>query len=80
MIEKIYLQEKEKYGIDNVVLLSPFRQKTETGVNALNQRIQARINPPAPEKEQAVFRNRIFRVGDKVMQTRNCEDVNNGDV
>lgn len=80
MIEKIYLQEKEKYGIDNVVLLSPFRQKTETGVNALNQRIQARINPPAPEKEQAVFRNRIFRVGDKVMQTKNCEDVNNGDV
>lgn len=80
MIESIYLQETAKYGVDNVVLLSPYRQKTETGVNALNQRIQAKINAPSPEKNEAVYGHRTFRVGDKVMQTKNCEEVNNGDV
>lgn len=53
-IESIYLQETAKYGVDNVVLLSPYRQKTETGVNALNQRIQSKINPPASSKNEAV--------------------------
>ena len=26
---ELYLQETEKYGVDNVALLSPYRQKTE---------------------------------------------------
>ena len=80
MIESIYLQEIAKYGVDNVVLLSPYRQKTETGVNALNQRIQEKVNPPDPAKNEAVYGQRRFRVGDKVMQTKNCEQINNGDV
>lgn len=80
MIESIYLQEIAKYGVDNVVLLSPYRQKTETGVNALNQRIQGKVNPPDPAKNEAVYGQRRFRVGDKVMQTKNCEQINNGDV
>lgn len=80
IIEKLYLQEVEKYGIDNVVLLSPFRQKTETGANALNQRLQARVNPPADGKGEAVHGQRRFRVGDKVMQIKNCDEINNGDV
>ena len=80
MIESTYLQEIAKYGVDNVVLLSPYRQKTETGVNALNQRIQGKVNPPDPVKNEAVYGQRRFRVGDKVMQTKNCEQINNGDV
>ena len=80
LIESLYLEETAKYGVDNVVLLSPYRQKTETGVNALNQRLQGKINPPADNKNEAVHGQRRFRVGDKVMQIRNCEDVNNGDV
>lgn len=39
IIESLYLQETARCGIDNVVLLSPYRQKTETGANALNQRL-----------------------------------------
>lgn len=79
-IEELYLEEICKYGVDNVVLLSPYRQKTETGVNALNQRLQDKVNPPAPDKGEAVHGNRKFRVGDKVMQIKNCVDVSNGDV
>lgn len=80
ILEALYLQEVAKYGIDNVIMLTPYRQKTETGVNAMNQRLQAKINPPAPGKPEAVKGNKIFRLGDKVMQIRNAEDVSNGDV
>ena len=80
IIETLYLQETAKYGIDNVVLLSPYRQKTETGANALNQRLQDKVNPPAEGKMDAVHVQRRFRTGDKVMQIKNCEDINNGDV
>ena len=80
IIESLYLQETAKYGIDNVVLLSPYRQKTETGANALNQRLQGKINPPMDGKSDAVHGQRRFRTGDKVMQIKNCEDINNGDI
>ena len=80
IIESLYLQETAKYGIDNVVLLSPYRQKTETCANALNQRLQGKVNPPADGKQDAVHGQRRFRTGDKVMQIKNCEDINNGDV
>ena len=80
IIETLYLQETAKYGIDNVVLLSPYRQKTETGANALTHRLQDKVNPPAEGKMDAVHGQRRFRTGDKVMQIKNCEDINNGDV
>ena len=77
---KLYLQETQKYGVDNVAMLSPYRQKTETGVNSLNILLRDQINPAAPSKPEAVRGTRIFRLGDKVMQVRNREDVNNGDI
>ena len=80
IIESLYLQETARCGIDNVVLLSPYRQKTETGANALNQRLQGKVNPPSDGKMDAVHGQRRFRTGDKVMQIKNCEDINNGDV
>lgn len=74
------MEETAKFGVDNVALLSPYRQKTDTGVNALNERIRLQINPPDAAKKEVVLGKRAFRVGDKVMQTKNREDINNGDV
>ena len=79
-IVELYLQETEKYGVDNVALLSPYRQKTETGVNALNALLREKINPPAEDKPEITLGMRKFRCGDKVMQVKNCEDVSNGDI
>lgn len=76
---RIYLEEVAKFGVDNVALLSPFRHKTETGVNALNQKIRDIINPPSSRSE-VTKGNKTFRVGDKVMQTENSGDVSNGDI
>ena len=79
-IAELYLQETAKYGIDNVALLSPYRQKTETGVNALNELLREKINPPDPSKPEISLGLRTFRCGDKVMQVKNHEDVSNGDI
>ena len=79
-IEKLYLQEIAKYGVDNVALLSPYRQKTETGVAALNERIRKDVNPQDPTKGEITLGKKTFRTGDKVMQIKNHEDVNNGDI
>jgi len=64
----------------NVALLTPFRTKTETGVNALNDRLREKVNPAAQDKPEATRGRRTFRLGDKVMQIKNRDEVNNGDV
>ena len=80
IIQEIYLKEVAENGTDQVALLSPYRQKTETGVNALNVRIQAALNPGKRGEAEAVFGKNVFRKNDKVMQTRNCQDISNGDI
>ena len=76
----LYLQEVRRCGVDNVALLTPYRQKTETSVNALNTRLRDLLNPPLPGKTEVSCGSRVFRCGDKVMQTRNYQDVSNGDI
>ena len=80
IIEKLYLQEADTYGVDNIALLSPFRQKTDTGVHALNKRIRDKINPSFPNKAEVKAGDQVFRLGDRVMQMKNHKDVSNGDI
>jgi exodeoxyribonuclease V alpha subunit len=80
LIERLYISEVRRVGIDNVALLTPYRKKTETGVNALNERLREKLNPPSSGKPQAIFGRRVFRLKDKVMQIKNKGDVNNGDI
>ena len=58
-------------------VLSPMRREA-CGVDMLNRSLQAVLNPPASDKPEAVG----FRLGDKVMQTRNdyTKNVFNGDI
>lgn len=78
LLESLYLKEINAYGLDNVTLLSPFRKKTATGVNELNLRIQQHIQPTRPGEIRHGMR--VFRPGDKVMQTQNREEISNGDI
>lgn len=80
LIKKFYLQEIAEHGVDNVALLCPYRLKTETGVNALNEQIQETVNPSNVGKTEAVSGKQKFRSGDKVMQIKNRDDVSNGDI
>lgn len=79
-IAELYLQATREFGIDNVALLTPYRQKTETGVNALNEKLRDLVNPKDASKPEATWGKRVFRCGDKVMQIKNHDDVNNGDI
>lgn len=80
LIAQIYVEEVRKYGVDNVALLTPYRQKTDTGANALNEKIRDIVNPASSQKAEISHGKRLFRCGDKVMQIRNLDDVNNGDI
>ncbi len=72
-----------KFGIpaSDVQVLSPMHRGA-VGVGALNERLQAALNPPAANKPERRIGGRIFRVGDRVMQMRNNydKDVFNGDL
>lgn len=80
LLQQIYNYEVSRNSIDDVVLLSPYRKKTETGVNALNDKIREWINPAKKNKAEVKCGNTVFREGDKVMQLKNNNDVSNGDV
>jgi exodeoxyribonuclease V alpha subunit len=62
-------------------VLAPGHQG-EAGVVALNKALQARLNPPSPERPEISWKDRIFRLGDRVIQTSNSYelDVFNGDI
>ena len=58
------------FSVRNIQVLAPAR-KGECGVNSLNLLLQEALNPPAPDKPQLTWGESIFRLGDKVIQTRN---------
>ena len=64
--------EKERAALAarNIQVLAPAR-KGECGVNSLNLLLQEALNPPAPDKPQLQWGETFFRLGDKVIQTRN---------
>ena len=61
-------------SVREIQVLAPMK-KGECGVQALNIRLQEALNPPAPGKPSITYGETIFRVGDKVMQTRNDYDM-----
>lgn len=61
---------KEWNKMQHIQILSPMR-KGNLGISNLNKELQNILNSKSPEKEEKEFRDMIFRVGDKVMQTKN---------
>lgn len=65
------------YGEDirqTTQVITPSR-RGRAGTEALNTLLQAELNPPSPEKREWRIRGRVFREGDRVMQTRNNYDI-----
>lgn len=66
-----------KYGEETcrgIQVVAPSR-KGEAGTENLNVLLQQMLNPPANHLREYRFRERIFREGDRVMQTRNNYDL-----
>ena len=69
----LYLDECEKYGIDNVMFLTPMN-KYDLGVNNLNGLIQEQVNPLKLNDPEIKSGKNHFRLNDRVIQLTNEED------
>lgn len=58
----------------DIQVLSPLRRKGEAAVDALNRTLQEALNPPGSQPGHRSG-GRIFRPGDRVIQTRNNYDT-----
>ncbi|MDF2698764.1 MAG: hypothetical protein K0Q49_320 [Haloplasmataceae bacterium] len=69
------------FSIDGMQVLAPMYKGT-VGIDNINNRLQSCINPKSDDKKEITHFNRIFRVGDKVIQLVNKPDQNvmNGDI
>ena len=72
---KTRLPKAYKYSpIEDLQILSPTR-KGPLGTIELNKLLQNELNPPAQKKPECKSYIYTFRLGDKVMQTRNNYDI-----
>lgn len=69
------LPDAYKYSPQNDIQVLCPSKKGEAGTVHLNKMLQELVNPPAEEKKELTFGFRTFRVGDKVMQTKNNYDI-----
>jgi len=83
MIVKLYTETIPKYhgNPDDIQVLIPMK-KGSLGIIEMNKYLQEKINPEEVGKPEMTSIDRTFRLGDKVIQTRNNYDKNiyNGDV
>jgi exodeoxyribonuclease V alpha subunit len=84
VVEVVKTRIPQKFKFDplkDIQVLVPMNRGS-VGVQELNLRLQAELNPPAPDKPEVEKFGWRFRVGDKVMQTENDydKDVFNGDI
>ncbi len=61
-------------SVDDIQILTPSKKGT-VGTVELNRILQEALNPPSPAKTEFKGLNCIYRVGDKVMQTKNNYDI-----
>jgi exodeoxyribonuclease V alpha subunit len=82
-IKRLYSQTIPNYlgKHAEIQILSPMT-KGSLGTMALNKLIQETVNPPRQGISQIQLGERIFRVGDRIIQRRNNYDLNvfNGDI
>ncbi len=71
LIDKRLPKFNKKWNkMNNIQILSPMR-KGVLGVSNLNKKLQDILNPKDENKKEKEFKDMIFRVGDKIMQTKN---------
>lgn len=68
------LPERMGLAQEDIQVLSPTR-KGPLGTKALNMLLQEALNPQSKDKAEKVFYDTVFRVGDRVMQTKNNYDI-----
>ncbi|MFC7393233.1 ATP-dependent RecD-like DNA helicase [Scopulibacillus cellulosilyticus] len=72
---------KKGYTTKDIQVLAPM-YRGNAGIEAINESLQNLFNPPSDQKRSLTFGDRIYRIGDKVLQLVNNpeEHVFNGDI
>lgn len=76
----LYVQAVKTRGIDNVILLNPYRDKGFISAKVFNKTLQYHLNPKKDGDKVFLSHGIEFRKGDKIMQMRNTSSAKNGDV
>lgn len=76
---KAYLNEG--YTLADLQVLAPMYERS-LGINLLNTLLQEVFNPPSVNKREFRTKYRLFREGDKILQTKNqnSDHIYNGDI
>ena len=80
LICRIFCEQVREHGIEKVQILSPFRSDGLASVEQLNAAIREMVNPVKDNAADLKVGSHYFRVGDKVMQTKNNDKASNGDI
>ncbi len=72
---KTRLPKNMKIPSSQIQVLSVSR-KAEIGTVELNRRLQAELNPPEEGKDEKKIGDKLFRLGDRVMQIKNNYTIN----
>lgn len=60
--------------LSDLQTISPSR-RGQSGTESLNILLQSALNPHDPKKKELRFKEKVFRIGDRVMQTKNNYDI-----
>lgn len=80
ILKHCYVQEVDSIGIDNVQVLAPFRTRGDTSVKNINEVIREMINPFVGDQNELFCDGNKLRLNDRVIQLKNVNGINNGDV
>lgn len=79
MVQRLYLDEIAREGIDHVQVLSPFASRGDASVKSLNLALRDKVNPSRFCVNEWSQGETVFREGDRVVQTKNHGEISNGD-
>lgn len=80
IIQEEYLKAVKADGIDNVQVLSPMKKDGATATKNLNELLRETVNPAKPDVSEFKACGHLYRVGDRIIQTRNTVELSNGDI
>ena len=80
IMKEQYLQQAALSSVDDVKILTPMRERGCISAKSMNALLRELVNPKRPQKAELKHGGLVYRVGDKVMQLKNMDDINNGDI
>lgn len=84
ILKKVYQEETQEFGGENVALLTPLRKNQGGRLTAVSENLNPILretqNPKETGKDFCIFFGNEYRVGDRILQWKNTEKSSNGDI